>query len=44
MQESSAKLAVTDSMTTISTSVGEAENAMNDLKALIKQVLESNQV
>ena len=31
-------------MITISTSVGEAENAINELKALIKQVLESNQV
>lgn len=40
----SAKLAVTDSMITISTSLGEAENAVSELKALTIQVLESNQV
>ena len=44
MQLSSAKLAMTDATITISTSVGEAENAVSELKALITQVLESNQV
>ncbi len=44
MKQISAKLAVADSMITISTSVGEAENAVSELKALITQVLESNQV
>ena len=39
-----AKLAVTDSVITNSTSVAEAENAMCELKALTLQVLESNQV
>ena len=40
----SAKVAVTDSMITISTSVGETENAVSELKELTIQVLESNQV
>ena len=40
----SAKVAVTDSMITISTSLGEAENAVSELKALTIQVLETNQV
>ena len=44
MQQSSAKFTMADSMITISTSVGEAENAVSELKALITQVLESNQV
>ena len=40
----SLKLAVTDSMITISTSAAEAENAVCELRALTLQVLESNQV
>ena len=44
MIKETAKLAVTDSVITISTSVAEAENAMCELKALTLQVLESNQV
>ena len=37
-------LAVADSIITISTSVGEAKDAVSELKASITQVLESNQV